>query len=529
MQRSFLIIFAVLSVLFTSCESELDQTPLSTISPDNFYRNEADCRLALNAVYSDVGNRYTYGEQLPIQFMVGTDEAVFSRSYNSWTVGLYIHNASTVDLENTWRTLYRGINSANLLLENLPDAEFTEESRKLRYEAETRFLRAFFYFDLVRWWGGVPLRTASVGDATANDIARSSAEDVYNFIITELEAVAPNLPLPSEEIEYGRVSRTAAWGLLARVYMTKAGVPLKHMPAESYAKVNEYCDLIINSGEHNLIENYEDVFMNEIKGINNDTEVIFEVQFENQRSAGIREDGKHGNLNGIMCQQKDSPYAYAFTYAGLSLINSYDQDNDERYDWNVANFKVDKKGDVKIQKNRYEWFPGKFRRIQKVDNADGSYSWIGLEPGDLDKNYTGINFPIIRYSDILLMKAEALNELDKTSEAVPFMNQVRNRAGLANVDADLVATAADFHEELMTERLREFCFEGIRKHDLIRWGVLVEKLAELKTEMEAASVASSREWLYRSSINVAEKHYLMPIPLKEMNENKLMEQNPLWK
>ncbi|PXY01698.1 hypothetical protein DF185_09525 [Marinifilum breve] len=529
MKRSFFIILTLLTVLFASCESELDQSPLSTISPDNFYRNEADCRLALNAVYSDIGNRYTYGEQLPIQFMVGTDEAVFSRSYNSWTVGLYIHNASTVDLENTWRTLYRGINSANILLENLPNADFSDESRKLRYEAETRFIRAFYYFELVRWWGGVPLRTSSVGDAASNDIARTSADKIYEFIITELEASAPNLPLPSEELEYGRVSRTAAWGLLARAYLTKAGVPLQLLPEESYGKVIEYCDLIIDSGEHNLIANYEDVFLNEITGVNDDTEVIFEVQFENQRASGIQEDGKHGNLNGIMCQQKDSPYGYAFTYAGLSLINSYDQNNDDRYDWNIADFKIDKKGAVKTQKNRYEWFPGKFKRVQKVTNADGSLGWEGLEPGDIDKNYTGINFPILRYADILLMKAEALNNLNRTSEAIPYLNMIRNRAGLADIDASLVSSVADFHEELMTERLREFCFEGIRKHDLIRWGVLVEKLQELKTEMQAANIASSREWLYRSSDNVEEKHYLLPIPLKEMNENKLIEQNPLWK
>lgn len=530
MKRSFLIIITVFSIFFTGCEKDLDQNPLSTISPSNFYRNEGDCRLALNSVYSDIGSRYTYGEQLGIQFMVGTDEAVFSRSYNSWTIGLYIHNSTTVDIENTWRTLYRGINNANLLLANMPSAEFKDEARRLRYEAETRFLRAFYYFDLVRWWGGVPLRTEPIADAqTANDFPRSSAQEVYQFIITELEAIAPNLALPSEGLEYGRVSRTAAWGLLSRIYLTQAGVALQHMPAESYAKVIEYCDLVINSGEHSLLSDYSEVFLNEIQGVNNDTEVIFEVQFENLKSSGIEESGKHGNLNGIMCQKAGSPYGYAFTYAGLSLINAYDQDNDVRYDWNIADFKVDKKGAVKIQKNNYEWFPGKFRRIQKITNTDGSLSWLGLEQGDIDKNYTGINFPILRYSDILLMKAEALNELDRTADAVPFLNQVRTRSGLSNIESALVSTSEDFHSQLMDERMREFCFEGIRKHDLIRWGVLEEKLQDLRTDMEAANIATSREWLYRSSDYVEAKHYLLPIPLKEMTENKLMEQNLLWK
>lgn len=527
-----------LSILFlglTSCHDELDQEPYSSISPETFYKNEAEARLALAAVYSDIASDALYGSLLSMNFTNGTDEAVYNRTNVNWSVALYMNNSSTVNIEKAWMTLYKGINSANYFLARVKDAEI-EEGIKAKLLAEAHFLRAFYYFDLVRLWGDVPLRKQPITEGSAaNNIAKTSASEVYEFIIEDLTFAYKNLPNPTGgTAQYGHASRTASHALLARVYMTMAGKPLEQQDA--YQLAVNHCDSVINTGYHQLLPSYKQVFLNEIEDRNDDTEVIFEIQFGNLRPQGLREDGRIGNLNGvaIALPKADAsgnlnPYAYAFHYPTVTMINKFDASTDNRYDWSIANWKVDKNGKVIILKdtNKTNWYPGKFRRVDKVDNGDGTFGYKILETGDIDKNFTGINYPYLRYSDILLMKSEALNELAKTGEAVPYLNMVRNRAGLGDIDASSVASQDDFFNELMDERMREFCFEGIRKHDLIRWGRLKTNMEILRQDMESYGIESS-SWYYRQCDNIDEKHNLLPIPLKEVTINQLLDQSELW-
>lgn len=527
-----------LSILFlglTSCHDELDQEPYSSISPETFYKNEAEARLALAAVYSDIASDALYGSLLSMNFTNGTDEAVYNRTNSNWSVALYMNNSSTYNIEKAWMTLYKGINSANYFLARVTDADIEDGTRN-KLLAEARFLRAFYYFDLVRLWGDVPLRKKPVTEGSAaNNIVASPSSEVYDFITEDLSFAYKYLPNPTgSTTEYGHASRTAAHALLARVYMTMAGKPLEKQDA--YQLAINHCDSVINTGYHQLLPSYKQVFLNEIEDKNDDKEVIFEIQFGNLRPQGIREDGRIGNLNGVAIQLPKAdasgnlnPYAYAFHYPTVTMINKFDNVNDNRYEWNIANWKVDKKGKVIILKetNKTNWYPGKFRRVDRVDNGDGTYGYKILETGDIDKNFTGINYPYLRYSDILLMKAEALNELAKTGDAILYLNQVRNRAGLANIDPASVASKDDFFNELMDERMREFCFEGIRKHDLIRWGRLKTNMEILRKDMEDYGIATS-SWYYRQCNNIEEKHNLLPIPLKEVTINQLLDQSELW-
>jgi hypothetical protein len=528
MKRIYILLLAVLPLGFIACEDGLEYNPDSSITVQNFYKTEADLKLALTAIYSDLGHASTFGSALSIEWMAGVDEAVISRDHPGWTITRNEFTPSTVAIENTWRILYHGINNANVFIERAPEANVKDAAVKDRMLAEARFLRAFYFYNLVRAWGDVPLRTESVKGVDGNNIAKSSAADVYKFIIDELEVVAPKLGVAGE-IEYGRASQTAAYGLLVRVYLNRAGYPHQILPEESYAKVIEYADMVINSGKHNLLNDYKEVFMNLIVENNDPTEVIFDVQFSNMRDQGLREGGKIGQLNGIENKTKNSltgPYSYGFIFAGVSLINSYDTDDDERYAWNIADWKAKKDKPV-TQKNQYQWYPGKYKRGQKVLNEDGiTYSIETLESGD--KNYTGINFPILRYSDILLMKAEAMNELNQRSGAILILNQVRKRAGLTAIDEITVATKEAFRNEIMDERMRELCFEGLRRFDLIRWGVFQEKLQSAKQDMINAGVNNKLAWMYIWAENAQEKHEILPIPLKEIEENDLIKQNTLW-
>jgi len=513
----------------------LEYVPDSYIVTEHFYKTEADLNLALAAIYSDLGAEVTYGTTLSIQWAAGVDEATMSRDNNTaaWSIARNEYTPSTVTIENTWRTLYRGINNANIFIEKAPGADISDETLKTSLINQARFLRAFYYYELARAWGAVPLRTESVKSKGDNHLAKSSAVDVYQFVIDELEAIVAGLPVAGET-EYGRATQTAAYGLLTRVYLNRAGFPHQILPEESYAKVIEYADMVIDSGKHGLLASYEDVFMNLIKNDDDQTEVIFDVQFSSLREQGLKEAGRLGQLNGIENKTKNSttgPYAYGYIFAGVSLINAYDQASDNRFDWNIAPWKVkyNKKLDKDIyveQSKKYQWYPGKYKRGQRVLNSDGSYSIETLESGD--KNYTGINFPVIRYSDILLMKAEAMNELG-TAGAKAYLDMVRERAGLGKIDAALVADKDAFRNELMTERMRELCFEGLRRHDLIRWGVFNAKLQSAKQDMIGVGVTNKLAWMYIWANNAQAKHEVLPIPLKEIEENKLLEQNPVWK
>lgn len=530
MKRIFNWILVILPIVFLSCEESLEYNPESFIVTENFYKTEADCQLALKSIYSDLGSNNTFGESMSICWATGVDEAIMSRDKNLpiWTVARNQHNAASTAIENTWRVLYRGINNANIFIEKTPDALVEDESIKEGMIAQARFLRAFYYLELVRAWGDVPLRTESIKGVADNDFGSALAADVYQFVIDELEAVVAKLPVAGET-EYGRATQTAANGLLARTYLSRAGYPNRILSDESYQKVIDNCDAVINSGKHDLLDNYKEVFMNLIQDVNDPTEVIFDVQFSSLFDQGLKEAGKIGQLNGIENKTKNSdtgPYAYGYVYAGISLINSYDQANDARFDWNIADWKANKDKPV-IQEEKYQWYPGKYRRGDRVLNEDDSYSIVTLESGN--KNTTGINFPILRYSDILLMKAEALNELGSTSAAITLLDQVRNRAGLSSIDPANVADKDAFRSELMDERMREFCFEGQRKHDLIRWGVYEEKLLGAKQSMIDAGVVGKLAWMYIWANNIEEKHTVLPIPLKELDENKLMTQNILWR
>jgi len=510
--------------LFSACEGDLDLKPISSVSSSNFYNNKTECELALAGVYHTLGNQMVYGKTLGITAAYGTDEALYARENLNWPLSTYVFNPSSKQVEGVWMYLYRGINNANLLLESLPGAEFKSEEERAYFDAQARFLRAFFYFELVKRWGNVPLRKHSVESLDrANNIALSPAVDTYQFIIDELEAIAPNLPMPKSST-IGKATQTACWGLLARIYLTRAGFPLKHLPEESYAMVERYANLIIESGVHSLNPDYKTVFLQEIMGIHDFREIIFEIQFENIASEGLREGGAYGSANGIQTLMSKGPYAGGFSYAALPLVNLYDQDMDSRYAWNIANWKVNKKGQVASISETYRYYPGKYRR---VDHVDGQLIW--LEQGNISKNETGADFPVIRYSDILLMKAEALNELGRGAEALPFLNQVRLRAGLAEIDGSVVAGLESLRDELKNERSRELCFEGIRKYDLIRWGDLGNSLNELDQQMVAADIPDNYQWLFNAPRNFEEKHTVWPIPLIEMEENTLIKQHELWR
>ncbi|WP_106154048.1 RagB/SusD family nutrient uptake outer membrane protein [Marinilabilia salmonicolor] len=530
-----LIMLPLVLIGFSGCDDYLSVEPKSNWVVENFYQNKSDVELGLAGMYSYLGMDATYGQSLSAVLAAGTDEMLYNRTNTNWAEALYIGTAASTTVKDAWLNLYKGIDAANNFIDRVPGATGITEEERAQYLGEAHFLRALYYMDLVRFWGPVPLRVEPTRNVDANNIPASSVEEVYNQIIADLTFAAENLKHASELDTPGRASKMAAHGLLARAYITMAGEPLNK--TEMYGKVVEQCNIIINDGWHRLNDSYKQVFLNYIQNEYDPKESMFEIEFGMLRDQGIREDGRIGQINGVQFYYwptRTEPFAYALAQTAIGLVRSYDDENDQRKEWNVADWICKSDGSIDPIDNELLFWPGKFRRWEPItfgNIKDGSGSYRLLEDAaSPDKNFTGINFPVLRYADVLLMMAEAENEVNGPGNAIAYLDQVRNRAGLDDIDAGLVGSKEAFRAEVRAERLRELCYEGHRKHDLIRWGILGETLA-LQNQMidNASSSDRSKDNFKRAGLNFnPSKHTVLPYPLQEVTMNEALDQHASW-
>jgi hypothetical protein len=274
--KIFFFIPVVLGVL-TGCQPDLELAPLDQITTSTFYRTEADARSALNAAYSPLqamyGHEYTAETILTpttvaaddgIPFLQGNADRVALWNYrfvpvNSWTSGI-------------WSVSYQAIQRANVVIERVPAIQM-EEALRNRFVAEAKFLRAFHYFNLVRFYGGVPVVTTETNSLSGLQAPRATVGQVYEVIVNDLKEAETILPLTYPATETGRATRGAAKGLLAKVYLTQAGnTPGSPNWALAAAKAKEVMDL----GVYDLIEDYAKVFEVSSRG---GKENVFEVTF----------------------------------------------------------------------------------------------------------------------------------------------------------------------------------------------------------------------------------------------------------
>jgi len=245
-------------------------------------------------------------------------------------------------------------------------------------------------------------------------------------------------------------------------------------------------------------------------------ECIWEAECYGNNNDTYKEGGRIGNENGVLCRSTATDsigYAYGFNSTTQKLYYLY-APTDVRRDWAISTYSMAATG-VKTTlatTNIYGRNTAKWRR---------EYETIYPK----NKNYTATNFPILRYADVLLMLAEAENEATgATALAHESLNLVRRRAGLADTT---IGSQDGFRNEVRNERARELCFEGLRKPDLIRWGIFVQALHDISDEFKAKGGATY-SYAAVNAANVNEKHLLYPIPLSEMTLNKKMVQNPYW-
>ena len=331
---------------------------------------------------------------------------------------------------------------------------------------------------------------------------------------------------PATKFGYSsRVSKTTVEGILARVCLTMAGYPL--LDKTKYKDALDWANKVKQSGIHSLNPSYSQIFINEAQDIYDIKEAMWEVDFIGNDASVGQEQGRLGNTNGIQYTAgnfADTGYSYAFVNATKKLYDLYGA-GDLRRDWAIAPYGYSGTNRVNKGSLIYDRNSAKWRRSYEL-----------LTPKS--KNNTGINFPLLRYSDVLLMLAEADNKVNNGPSAAAYdaINQVRRRgygfaANTPNVKSDLAPglNSTDFQEAIQDERARELCYETQRRPDLIRWGIWTQTMNSLANQM-AADLNSNATFKYASlgARNAASssKYLLYPIPASEFSVNKAIIQNP---
>lgn len=463
---------------FTSCESFLEKNPQGELTQNSFPVSASDALLATNAAYATLRNWYYNSGGYPILDIMSDDAHKGSNKNDQLPTiqpyELFTFNATQDGLDRWWATLYEGIKRANVVIEKVPSIDMDEDTKN-RYIAEARFLRALYYFDLVRAWGGVPIITSTIPPLK---LGRSSADDVYALIREDMLASVNILPEKSEQspADIGRATKGAAKSYLAKVYLFGG----------DFVNAEKYALEVINSSEYEL----EPEFTN-ANGVNGEfsVESVFEAGASNNEGGGAQ----YGNTQGV---RGNPNRGWGFNRPTLNLRNSFDA-NDPRLDATIIDLGetldgVNIIGDGSTPNETYD----DLGNLIEVE----CYNQKVWTPGDNTNTQFNHNRRLIRYADVLLMASEALNQNNKPNEALIFLNMVRERARGANISIlqDIIETNKDLLANIiLNERRHELALEGHRFWDLVRTGKAVEFLGPLGFQNG--------------------KHELLPIPQSEID------------
>lgn len=519
-----MMVAAMVVLINGSCNKMLEiDTTEYLIESKNFYISEKDLDYALRGAYSIMAG--IYGDNLQGRMGLEADEGFLAWGTDINTVAYYVASPQDLKISAYWRAFYNGINTVNSLLENI-DKPAVSDAVRANVKGQALYLRGYFYFMLVNKFGGVPLILTSTKDGSLSEtqVPRASIAEVYNQVLADMTAAADLVKDVKDIAGGGELSKSAVWGMLARVCLYMAGKPLND--TERYKDVVYWTSKVIQSGHHRLNPSYEQVFINYARDLYSLDESIWEIEFwGNGTGLYANVGGRVGINNGIL-NTSDNAIGISGGYVRPTvwLRESY-KTGDLRKDWNTPTFIYQGNPGQRVEENRI-WFRcvGKFRRESET-----------LTPKSTSR--TSQNAPVLRYSDILLMYAEALNEIEygPTPEAYNAINQVKRRAfGLDIAQASTVADVPpelgyeDFKRELMDERARELCFEGLRKNDLVRWGLLYQNMRAVYQNANVSGTTNVAVALQSVYNNVGERDVLWPIPAYEMQLNKKLVQNPRW-
>ena len=502
MKKITILSIALFSIFAVSCNKFLDEKPASFYTPDNYYKSYQQAQNAVNGIYAFTRDFYSpvglYEEDAMLMLENPTGQAKSDINQSNNNADLRNLTMQTTDLyfQVWWRSSYKGIDAANLAIQNIPliSSSVVTDAQKNQLLGQAKFLRAWFYFNLVRIYGDVPLITQPTSSATGLQVPRTSAKDVYEKLIVPdlLDAEKSGLPFSDNT---GRVAIGAVKSLLAKVYETMAGFPLQQKDKLALAK-QEALD-VIQSGNYTLYQNY-DQFRDPAN--DNKMENIFMVQY----APGIAGDPM-----------------FAFTLPSFSYISNGQQEIGTLLpeDSFFASYSA---ADKRKQEKQF-FFSHAANHSTGVDvqfkNGQHIYKYWD-DVAQASGQYSGKCFSIIRLSDIMLLYAEAQNEADGAPDAnsYSYINAIRARANLA----PLVGLSQDqFRQAVWRERNHELCFENITWFDMVRTRMVYDTKNDAFVPMVGYTLPGNP-----AAPKFQEKHYLFPIPQAEINANPKLVQNP---
>jgi hypothetical protein len=484
-----IITFLLSATILVSC-TELEVTPTSFVTEENFFKTQDDAVASVTAVYAslsiDPGEQSLFGRNLYFLTDMASDYAAAGVSATNPQVralSSLTHDATSDRVQVAWRQIYAGVNRANVAIDNIPKVSGSEVV-KTRLINEAKFIRGLLYFQAVRLWGGVPIVLHEPTSIQLESLKskRATVDEVYAQIISDLTA-AESLPKTYAANEAGRATSGAAKAILAKVYLTRKDWP------NAILKSNE----VINGGYgYALFENFSDIFN---KAKKNGKEHIFSVQFEPNQAGN----GSSGST------------FQATSFTGFTATEPADIISDVALFYDIY-----AEGDTRRDASYVKQLPNPATGTLYTFPKPIFKKYLDLTNLATPSN-VAINFPVIRYADILLSFAEATNEQSgPTAEALEALNQVRRRAfgkAISTPDAtvDLVGlTNVQLRDAIREERKKEFVQEGQRWYDLVRWGILVSEVKKVTAKN-----------------SVSERNNLYPIPQSERNIDPVgLPQNP---
>ncbi len=493
----------------SGCSDFLHEQDPSNIAPETFFTLPEHAEPVVNATYENL-RFFSAGAGIFSQNFQMLDAlsgiAKTETAQNSDLNNLYgfSYTGDNLHLTQWWRELYEGIANANLAIDkitNIPPP-FVEADRN-RWLGHAYFLRALHYFYLVRLWGDIPLITKPIYSTSSEDMfpSRTPVAQVYDQIVSDLLlAEAAGLPLKDET---GRTSQGAVKALLANVYLTMAGFPL-NKGNEYYQKAATKANEVITSTQYDLFPTYNELHDRLKK---NKTEHIFMAQFS--VAANINNDMQplfHPNIKDMSAYGTE----IGTTVPTASFYNSYeagDKRTVNQQGYFYTSYFVGGTGAVYELNNPYI-----FKHFDK--EANGFQGTSGSGRSDL-------NWPLIRYAEVLLTYAEAQNELTgPTAESIAAVKKIRDRAGLTTPILGSI-TQSQFKELILRERWHELCYEGITFFDMLRLRKVLKESDNTFQDFIGGTTGTG--------IVLQEKNLLLPLPTADFRNNvNLKVNNPGW-
>jgi hypothetical protein len=484
------IILIILSVA-SGCKKYTEVEPESGYTISEVFTDVPNATMAVIGVYDELQGDNGYGIRISMYYPYDSDEGIVSGNIDNGRrgVGRYQLLLTNSEISNPFRQLYRGVEKANLCIEQIPQMKlYTEgtdaEKKELkRLHAEALTLRAQYYFELIRNWGDVPAPMIPSYQQSSLFVPRSDRDSTYDKILADLATAIDMLPWRTEVARNERITKGAAKALRARIALFRGGYALRSNASierrSDYLKYYEITkkeceDLMARRDQHTLNPNFENIWRN-VTSFTYDPqgEILFEVGAGGGNS---NSDSRMGNYDG---PNLNNASRYGAGGGGIIMLPNYFyafDSVDTRRDVTVTWYQVPNANNVKSMRRLNELNTGKYRRDWRVPLLPGTVLNVGY------------NWVIIRFSDVLLMYAEAVNEINgsPTAQAISAFEEVRKRAYRGNTGSigTTPTDKAGFFNAVANERYLEFGHEGIRKYDLLRWGQLATKLEEARTKIE---------------------------------------------